>query len=56
MSNIVITKEQIDEFQTNGVICLRGVFDEHWVQVKKHIKTIVLWEFNTRQFKKKEKK
>ena len=27
----IVTQSQVDEFQENGVICLRKVFDKHWV-------------------------
>ena len=28
----MVTKAQQDEFEENGVVCLRNVFDQHWLK------------------------
>lgn len=29
----LISEQECQEFQDNGVVCLRGAFDEHWLKI-----------------------
>ena len=43
MTDFKISQSEIDEFQQNGAVCLRNVFDKKWIEKLEEGKNILVF-------------